>query len=52
MGRALNVITVICIVISLLTACMLDSPSMMPAVLCGASTVIAATCCMIREKLC
>ena len=53
MGRMmLNAITVIALVICILSACMVDSESMIPAYICAGSVAVAAVTCLIRERLC
>lgn len=50
--KILNAITALSIIAATLTACMLDSPSMIPAYICAGSVAVAAVTCLIREKLC
>lgn len=50
--KILNAITALSIITATLTACMLDSPSMVPAYICAGSVAVAAVTCLIREKLC
>ena len=52
MKMMLNVITVISLVVCVLTACAIDSETMVPAYICAGSTAVAAVTCLIREKLC
>ena len=51
MGRMiLNAITVIALVVCILTGCMLDSESMIPAYICGISTLTLMASSWLREK--
>lgn len=52
MKTALNVITVISLVVCVLTACAIDSETMVPAFICAGSTAVLGLSCFIREKLC
>ena len=53
MGRMrLNAITVIALVICILSACMVDSESLIPTAICAGSIVVLAITCLIRERLC
>jgi len=47
----LNAITVIALVICILSACMVDSESMIPAYICGISTLTLMASGWVREKL-
>ena len=52
MGRImLNAITVIALVICILSACMVDSESMVPAYICGVSTLTLMVSGWAREWL-
>lgn len=50
--KILNAITALSIITATLTACMIDSPSMVPAYICAGSTAVLGLSCFIREKLC
>lgn len=50
--KILNIITAISVITATLTACMVDSQSMIPAFVCAGSVVVAAVTCLIRERLC
>ena len=53
MGRMiLNVITVTALVVCILSACMVDSESMVPTAVCAGSIAVLAVTCLIRERLC
>ena len=52
MKMMLNVITGISLVVATLTACMVDSPSMIPAYICAGSVAVLGLSCFVREKLC
>ena len=53
MGRMiLNAITVIALVVCILTACAIDSETMVPAYICAGSTAVLGITCLIRERLC
>jgi len=47
----LNIITAISITSVILTGCMLDSESMIPAYICGISVLVLGLTCMVRERL-
>lgn len=49
--KALNAITVISLVIVILTACMVDSESMIPAYICGISVLVLGASCFMRRYL-
>lgn len=51
MRKALNAITVISLITVILTACMVDSESMIPAYICGISVLVLGLTCMVRERL-
>lgn len=50
--KVLNVLTALSVITATLTACMVDSPSMVPAFVCAGSVAVAAVTCLIRERLC
>ena len=50
--KILNVLTALSVITATLTACMLDSQSMVPAYICAGSVAVAAVTCLIREKIC
>lgn len=52
MKTMLNVITVISLVVCVLTACAIDSETMVPAFICAGSTAVLGLSCFAREKLC
>lgn len=52
MKTMLNVITVISLVVCVLTACAIDSETMVPAFICAGSTAVLGLSCFIREKIC
>lgn len=52
MKTLLNTVTAVSIIIGTLSACMIDSPSMVPAYVCAGSVAVAAVTCLIREKIC
>ena len=52
MKTMLNVITVISLVVCILTACAIDSETMVPAFICAGSTAVLGLSCFIREKIC
>lgn len=53
MGRImLNAITVIALVVCILTACAIDSETMVPAYICAGSVAVLGITCLIRERLC
>ena len=53
MGRViLNAITVIALVVCILTACAIDSETMVPAFICAGSVAVLGLSCFIREKIC
>lgn len=52
MKTMLNVITAISLVVCVLTACAIDSETMVPAFVCAGSVAVLGITCLIREKLC
>ena len=52
MKTMLNAITAISLVVCILTACAIDSETMVPAFICAGSTAVLGLSCFIREKLC
>lgn len=52
MKMMLNVITVISLVVCVLTACAIDSETMVPAFICAGSVAVMAAACFLKEKLC
>ena len=51
MRKILNVLIAVSSIVVILTGCMLDSETMIPAYICGISVVILGLTCMIRERL-
>ena len=52
MGRViLNAITVIALVVCILTACAIDSETMVPAYICAGSVAVMAAACVIKERI-
>ena len=51
MRMVLNAMTWISLIVVILTACMIDSESMIPAYICGASVLVLGLTCMVRERL-
>ena len=51
MRTLLNAITGISLVVCTLTACMVDSPSMVPAFICAGSVAVLAAACVIKERI-
>lgn len=49
--KALNVVTWVSLISVILTACMVDSESMIPAYICGISVLVLGLTCMVRERL-
>ena len=49
--KALNVVTWVSLIIAILTACMIDSESMIPAYICGVSVLVLGASCFIRRYL-
>ena len=52
MRTLLNVMIWISLVTVILSACMVDSESMVPTAVCAGSIVVLAVTCLIRERLC
>lgn len=52
MKTLLNIVTGISLVTATLTACAIDSPTMVPAFICAGSTTVLGLSCFVREKLC
>lgn len=52
MKTLLNIVIAVNVVTVILSACMVDSESMIPAYICAGSVAVAAVTCLIREKLC
>lgn len=52
MKTLLNIVIAVNVITATLTACMVDSPTMIPAYICAGSVAVAAVTCLIREKLC
>ena len=52
MKTLLNIVIAVNVVTVILSACMVDSPSMVPAFICAGSVAMAAVTCLIRERLC
>lgn len=53
MGRMiLNIVTAVSIIVGILSACAVDSPSMVPAFICAGSVAVAAVTCFLRETVC
>lgn len=53
MGRMiLNVLIWISLITVILSACMVDSDSLVPTAICAGSIAVLAVTCLIRERLC
>ena len=52
MKTLLNIVTGISLVTATLTACAIDSPTMVPAFICAGSVAVLGLSCFVREKLC
>ena len=52
MKTLLNIVIAVNVVTVILSACMVDSESMIPAYICAGSVAVAAVTCLIRERLC
>ena len=52
MKNLLNVMIWISLVAVILSACMVDSESMIPTAVCAGSIMVLAVTCLIRERLC
>lgn len=46
--KALNVVTWVSLIVVILTACMVDSESMIPAYICGVSVGVLGLSCFMR----
>ena len=51
MKTLLNIITAISIASVILTGCMIDSESMIPAYICGVSVLVLGASCFMRRYL-
>lgn len=52
MKNLLNVMIWISLITVILSACMVDSESMVPTAVCAGSIAVLAVTCLIRERLC
>lgn len=52
MKTLLNIVIAVNVVTVILSACMVDSPSMVPAFICAGSVAVLGLSCFVREKLC
>ena len=52
MKTLLNIVITVNVVVVILSACMVDSPSMVPAFICAGSVAVLGITCLIRERLC
>lgn len=52
MKNLLNVMIWISLVAVILSACMVDSDSLVPTAVCAGSIAVLAVTCLIRERLC
>ena len=50
--KIVNAVTAVSVIVGILSACAVDSPSMVPAFVCAGSVAVAAVTCLIRERLC
>jgi len=50
--KIVNAVTAVSVIVGILSACAVDSPSMVPAFVCAGSVAVTAVTCLIREKLC
>ena len=47
----LNIVTAVSIIVGILSACAVDSPSMVPAFICAGSVAVMAAACVIKERI-
>ena len=52
MKTLLNIVIAVNVVTVILSACMVDSESMIPAYICAGSVAVAAVTCFLRETVC
>ena len=51
MRTLLNTVTGISLVVCVLTACAIDSETMVPAFICAGSVAVLAAACVIKERI-
>lgn len=51
MKMVLNTMTWVSLIATIITACMIDSESMIPAYICGISVLVLGLTCIARERL-
>lgn len=51
MKTLLNIVTGISLVITILSACMVDSQTMIPAFVCAGSVAVIGVACLVRERI-
>ena len=51
MRMLLNIMTGVSLVTTILSACMVDSQTMIPAYICAGSVAVMAAACVIKERI-